>query len=97
MLLKNRVALITGAARGIGFATARRFAEQGAHVFMTGRSLDALNDAAAQLTSAIPDAQISTLELDVTQPDSVRDAFQALFKQTKKLDIRRNADAMDAR
>lgn len=96
MLLKNRVALITGAARGIGFATAQRFAEQGAHVFMTGRSLATLNDASAQLMAAVPDAQVSTLELDVTQPDSVRDAFQALFKQTKKLDILvANAGVMD--
>ncbi|MGZ5780843.1 MAG: SDR family NAD(P)-dependent oxidoreductase [Burkholderiaceae bacterium] len=87
MLLKNRVALITGAARGIGFATAKVFAEHGAHVFITGRSFSALNDANTQLMAAVPDAQISTLELDVTNPDSVRDAFQALFKLTKKLDI----------
>lgn len=87
MLLKNKVALITGAARGIGLATARAFAEQGAHVFMTGRSLGTLNDARAQLIAAVPGAQVSALALDVTNPDSVRDAFQVLFKLTKKLDI----------
>lgn len=87
MLLQNRVALITGAARGIGFATAKTFAQQGAHVFITGRSLESLNSASAQLTALVPDAKISALELDVTNPDSVRDAFQALFKLTKKLDI----------
>jgi 3-oxoacyl-[acyl-carrier protein] reductase len=87
MLLQNRVALITGAARGIGFATAKVFAQQGAHVFISGRSLDALNTAASQLTALVPDAKVSALELDVTNPDSVRDAFQTLFKQTKKLDI----------
>ncbi|HEY8100565.1 MAG TPA: SDR family NAD(P)-dependent oxidoreductase [Burkholderiaceae bacterium] len=87
MLLQNRVALITGAARGIGFATAKIFAQQGAYVFMTGRSLEALNAAAAQLSAHVPDAKISVLELDVTNPDSVRDVFQTLFKQTKKLDI----------
>jgi 3-oxoacyl-[acyl-carrier protein] reductase len=87
MLLHDRVALITGAVRGIGYATAKTYAQQGAHVFITGRSQEALDDARARLMSALPDARISSLILDVTNPDSVRDAFQALFKQTKKLDI----------
>lgn len=87
MLLKDKIALITGATRGIGFATARVFAEQGAHVFITGRSMEALAEAQASISSAVAGARISALVLDVTQPDSVRDAFQALFKETKRLDI----------
>lgn len=87
MLLQNRVALITGAARGIGLATAKVFAQQGAHVFITGRSLETLNAAAAQIIELVPDANITALALDVTNSDSVRDAFQAVFKQTKRLDI----------
>lgn len=87
MLLPDKIALITGATRGIGFATATTFAQQGAHVFLSGRSSTTLEDARERLSCAVPGARISTLVLDVTQPDSVRDAFQALFKQTKRLDI----------
>jgi 3-oxoacyl-[acyl-carrier protein] reductase len=87
MLLQDKIALVTGATRGIGFATARVFAEQGAHVFISGRSMEALAEAQASISSAVPAARISALVLDVTQPDSVRDAFQALFKETKRLDI----------
>lgn len=87
MLLQKKIALVTGASRGIGFATAKLFAQQGAHVFLSGRSLEMLDDAKAALLSSVPDAYISTLALDVTEPDSVRDAFQSLFKQTKRLDI----------
>lgn len=87
MLLQNKIALITGASRGIGLAIAEVFARNGAHVVLSGRSLDSLGQAQAAITAALPEAKVSILALDVTDPDSVRDAFQALFKETKRLDI----------
>lgn len=87
MLLQGKIALVTGASRGIGFATAKLFAQEGAHVFISGRSIEALNEAQLGITSSVSGAHISTLVLDVTEPDSVRDAFQSLFKQTRRLDI----------
>jgi NAD(P)-dependent dehydrogenase (short-subunit alcohol dehydrogenase family) len=50
--LDGRVALVTGAARGIGFATARRLAEAGAAVALNDIDADALDDARARLTAA---------------------------------------------
>ena len=35
--LEGRIGLVTGGTSGIGFATARRFVDEGAHVFITGR------------------------------------------------------------
>lgn len=87
MLLQGKTALVTGAARGIGLATAEAFAREGAHVVLSGRSLRKLDEANSQLLSATPDARTSLLALDVADPDSVRDAFQALFRQTRRLDV----------
>jgi NAD(P)-dependent dehydrogenase (short-subunit alcohol dehydrogenase family) len=53
--LDGKTALVTGASTGIGFATARRFAAEGARVFITGRRKDVLVAAAEQLGErAIP-------------------------------------------
>ena len=42
--LKDRIALITGASRGIGSAIAKRFAQEGAHTVLTARTVGGLED-----------------------------------------------------
>lgn len=87
MLLKDRVALITGAARGIGMATAGLFALHGATVIMTGRNLASLEHAREKLVEGNPTANISSLFCDVSDDRSVRDAFHVVFKEFKRLDV----------
>lgn len=87
MLLEDKIALVTGAARGIGFATARLFAQEGACVVLSGRTQEPLDAAKAELEAAVSGVRVSTLVLDVTNPESVRDAFQSVFKQYKRLDV----------
>ncbi len=50
-MVKDKIAIITGAARGIGFAIARRFAEEGATVIIIDLAQDAVDEAVAQLTT----------------------------------------------
>lgn len=87
MLLKDKVALITGATRGIGLETAKRFAIEGAHVIMSARSHDDLCARKAEIVQAVPEARIDVLALDVASDDSVKAAFKDLFSLTRRLDV----------
>ena len=76
MSIKDKVVIITGAGRGIGRATAHRFAREGARVVLFSRTTSTLHEAAAEIAreggSALP------IEGDVSREDNV----QALFRQT---------------
>ncbi|MFB2813194.1 SDR family NAD(P)-dependent oxidoreductase [Shewanella xiamenensis] len=85
MLLKDKIALITGATRGIGLCTAQRYCEEGAKVFLNGRDEIKLASVIDELKAKGYDAE--PLVFDVSDPDQVKDAFRALLKKTKKLDI----------
>ena len=77
--------MITGGSRGIGLATARTVAAAGATVVLLGRSTDSLQAACESVREAAPAASVSGIGCDVSAPDSVRDAFQAIFRQHKRL------------
>lgn len=85
MLLKEKVAVVTGASRGIGFATAQVFAQAGAAVVLMGRSAEALEKACVQIRAAEAEGQVEGIVCNVADPNSVRDAFQAVFRTYKKL------------
>ena len=63
--LSRQVALVTGAASGIGRAIAERFAREGAHVVLTDIDGDALREAAAQIAAACKDPhRVRAVEAD---------------------------------
>ena len=83
--LADRVALVTGASRGIGAATARALAAAGAHVVLTARHVkeleaveDAIHDAGGTSTIA---------PMDLTEGDSIARLAQALATRWDRLDI----------
>jgi len=86
-LLQDKIALITGATRGIGFATAQVFAEHGAQVVVTGRSLADAEAACQRVYTAHPQARLEAQVLDVTDPSSVKTCFQTVFRAHGQLDV----------
>jgi len=82
--LAGRAAIVTGGARGIGYAIAERFLGSGAKVVLWDRDQAALDKAAAALR---PKGTITTAVADVTDEDSLKRAFDAAVKAHGKIDI----------
>jgi 3-oxoacyl-[acyl-carrier protein] reductase len=91
--LQDRVCVVTGAARGIGLASAMRFAAQGATLVLAGRDADALQEAARQARAGLapgPDAaapQVETEVCDVADDAAVKRLFQGVFARHRRLDV----------
>jgi len=83
--LDGRVALVTGASRGLGFAMAEGLAEAGATVVLNGRHADTLDLAARTLRERGLKAE--TAVFDVTTPKVSRAVVEAIVGQLGRLDI----------
>jgi NAD(P)-dependent dehydrogenase (short-subunit alcohol dehydrogenase family) len=61
--LEGKTAVVTGGTSGIGLAAARRFSEEGAHVYITGRRKETLDEAAAQIGGAVTAVRADSADL----------------------------------
>lgn len=84
--LSGKIALITGASRGIGAAVAKRYASEGAHVILTGRTIGALEevDDAIQKITGKP---ATIVPLDLRQSDMIDALGAQIYERFGKLDI----------
>ena len=83
--LANQIALVTGASRGIGAATARALAAAGAHVVLTARTAKDLEDVETAIFDAGGSATIAPL--DLTETDSIARLGAAIGERWPQLDI----------
>jgi len=83
--LADQIALVTGAGRGIGAATAKALAAAGAHVVLTARTSGGLEEVEEAIFKAGGTATIAPV--DLTQADSVSRLATALAERWQRLDI----------
>ncbi|HVH15864.1 MAG TPA: SDR family oxidoreductase [Candidatus Angelobacter sp.] len=84
-LLDGKVAVIYGAAGGVGAAVAKAFAREGAMVFLTGRTESTLNSVAREISSKGGVADVS--KVDALSPESVDAHLHKVVTKAGKLDI----------
>ena len=83
----NRVAIVTGANSGIGFETTKALAAKGAEVVMACRNLQKADFAADSIRAQFPGAQLTVMQLDLADLESVRAFAEAFSRDFDKLNL----------
>lgn len=83
--LAGRTAVVTGASSGIGRAIAETLGAAGAHVFLAGRTREAMEESKARIEKS--GGKATVVALDVRDVKQVQDLVQKAVRDTKRLDI----------
>ena len=87
MRLENKIAIITGGSRGIGYATADAFLREGATVVVTASTRANADKAAAKLQEAHPGAAVLGIAPELSSLEAVREAFKEVAEKFGRIDI----------
>jgi NAD(P)-dependent dehydrogenase (short-subunit alcohol dehydrogenase family) len=80
--LNGKIAVITGATSGIGLATAKLFAAEGAHVYITGRRQDVLDQAVAEIG-----ANVTGIQADSSSSEDLDRLFDQVKAESGRIDV----------
>ncbi len=83
--LRNKVALVTGAGRGIGRAISTTLAKEGARLALTGRNISRLDQGKSEIERA--QGQAVVWQMDVSQESSVGDTVKKIISDWGQIDI----------
>jgi NAD(P)-dependent dehydrogenase (short-subunit alcohol dehydrogenase family) len=86
-VLGEKVALVTGAASGIGYEVAKGLLEAGAKVAVASRSYERARRAAREMMSLVPQSEAIGLKLDVRNERGVNSAFAQVSNHWGRLDV----------
>ena len=86
-MLKNKVAIVTGGTRGIGFAIVKKYLENGATVVLFGSRQETVDKAVAALKAENPDWPVSGACPDLFDAKAVEDAVNAVREQYGHVDV----------
>lgn len=96
-MLKGKVAVVTGGTRGIGFATVKKFLENGATVAVLGSRKETVEKALAQLQEENPDYPVVGFWPDLNKDEEVKQVFEEVKNTYGSLDILVNNAGISAR
>ncbi len=87
MLLKDKVAIVTGGSRGIGYATVEAFLKEGAKVVLCASRQETADKAVAKLKEADADAAVEGIWPDLSDYAAVKEAFDQVVEKYGRIDI----------
>lgn len=87
MRLENKVAVITGASRGIGFSVAEAFVREGAKIALCGSRQESAESAAAKMLQTYPNAEILPVGVDVTDSGAISDMVSRVVDKWGYIDV----------
>ena len=96
-MLKGKVAVVTGGTRGIGFATVKKFLENGATVAVLGSRKETVEKALAQLQEENPSYPVVGFWPDLNKDEEVKQVFEEVKNTYGSLDILVNNAGISAR
>lgn len=85
MKLKEKVAIVTGSAKGIGAVTAKKFAKEGAKVAVCDIDISGVNETVAEIEEAGGEAK--GYKVDVTKKEDIKEMVSDLMAEYGKIDI----------
>ncbi len=86
MMLKGKIALITGASKGIGFAIAELFAKEGADLILFSRNIEALKKVKKKLEEEYK-VKVMVFSVDVRKKQEIENAFNTIYSEKIFFDI----------
>lgn len=96
-MLEGKVAVITGGTRGIGFATAQKFLENGAKVALLGSKSETVEKAVSQLKEQNASYEVIGFYPNLTKEEEVKDTFEQVEKSFGSIDILVNNAGISSR
>jgi NAD(P)-dependent dehydrogenase (short-subunit alcohol dehydrogenase family) len=86
-VLDGKVALITGASKGIGLGMATAYAREGAAVMLSSRKQEALDEAARGIDAVVPGAHLATFAANAGEPDQAEACVATTIDELGGLDV----------